>query len=292
MRILISGASGLIGSALSQALTDSGASVFRLVRNREEMGRPSFGNMSQLEDSTAVIHLAGANVAAHRWTADYKRIIAESRIQTTGWLARQLAGLKNPPKAFLCASAVGIYGNRGNEVLTEDSPPGQGFLAETCVAWEAAAQPARAAGIRTVHLRFGVMLAPGGGALGKILPIFRLGLGGRLGTGKQWTSWVSLKDAVSAILFILDNQTLSGPMNIVAPAPITNAEFTQSLAKTLHRPAIFPVPAFALRIALGEIAEEGLLASARVIPQKLEQAGFRFEHPHLDAALSATLKRE
>jgi uncharacterized protein (TIGR01777 family) len=292
IRILISGASGLIGSALSQTLTASKTSVSRLVRNRasikpEEIALPPYGSSSQLEDFTSVIHLAGANIAGHRWTSAYKQKIFESRVQTTEHLARLLAGLKNPPKTFLCASAVGIYGNRGDEVLTEDSPPGQGFLAKTCIAWEAAAQPARDAGIRTVHLRFGVVLAPKDGALAKLLPIFRLGLGGRLGTGKQWMGWVSLQDAIRAVLFILENDTLSGPVNVVAPAPVTNAAFTQSLAKALHRPAIVPVPAFALRIALGQMADEGLLASTRVIPSRLQQAGFRFTHPQVDSALSA-----
>src|SRR5579884_583551 len=296
MRVLISGASGLIGSSLARELAYRGAGVFRLVRRRPEDARevalPPQGHPAQFEDFTAVIHLAGANIAAHRWTEAYKREIAESRIQPTAKLAHVLAGLKRPPQVFLCASAIGIYGDRGEEVLTEDSPAGTGFLAETCRAWEAAAQPARDAGIRTAHMRFGVVLAPKGGALDKILPVFQLGAGGRLGSGKQWMSWISLQDAISAIAFLMEKETISGPVNVVAPAPVTNAEFTQLLARMLHRPAIFPVPAFALRVALGQMAEEGLLASARVIPQKLQQAGFRFEHPQLADALSATLKRE
>jgi uncharacterized protein (TIGR01777 family) len=296
MRVLISGASGLIGSSLAKELTNKGAAVFRLVRGQPEGAReavlPPQGNPAQFEDFTAVIHLAGASIAAHRWTAAYKREIAESRIQPTAKLAQILAGLKRPPRVFLCASAIGIYGDRGEEVLTEDSPPGTGFLAETCRAWEAAAEPAREAGIRTVHVRFGVVLARKGGALGKMLPVFQHGSGGRLGSGKQWMSWISLQDAISAIAFLIEQETISGPVNVVAPAPVTNAEFTQSLARMLHRPAIFPVPAFALRVALGPMADEGLLASTRVVPQKLQQAGFSFAHPQLDTALSATLKRE
>jgi uncharacterized protein (TIGR01777 family) len=189
---------------------------------------------------------------------------------------------------MLVASAIGIYGNRGDELLDESSAPGSGFMAELCEQWEAAAQPARDAGIRVVHLRFGVVLGPGG-ALTRVTPIFRLGLGGPLGSGRQWMSWISLSDAVAAILFALDTPTLTGPVNLTAPNPVTNAEFTRALARRLHRPAIFPVPAFALRIALGQMADEALLASARVLPARLTQAGFQFQHPTVEDALAAAL---
>jgi uncharacterized protein (TIGR01777 family) len=296
MKVLISGASGLIGSSLARSLTAGGATVHKLVRRQPasdlEVALPPLGQGQRFEEFTAVVHLSGANVGAHRWTPAYQREIAESRIQPTRELAHLLASLKHPPQAFLCASAIGIYGNRGDELLTEDAAPGTGFLAETCTAWEAAAQPARGTGIRTAHLRFGVVLASDGGALAKMLPIFRLGLGGKLGSGRQWMSWVTLEDVVRAVLFVLENEALSGPINVVTPEPVTNAEFTRSLARTLHRPALLPAPAFALRLALGRMADEALLASARVLPQKLQQTGFRFEHPQLEDALSATLKKE
>jgi len=227
-------------------------------------------------------------VAAHRWTAAYKKEIVESRVRTTQALARLLSQLKHPPRAFLCASATGIYGNRGEELLTESSPAGTGFLAETCVAWEAATLPAT--GIRVAPVRFGVVLSPDGGALAKMLPLFRIGAGGRLGSGKQWMSWISLPDLISAIFHLLRAE-INGPINFVAPTPVTNAEFTHTLAAALHRPAIVPAPAFALRLALGEMADEALLASQRVLPEKLIQSGFRFEHPDLAAAFAVLLKK-
>lgn len=297
-RILISGASGLIGTALARAFTASRISVVRLVRkNRPEseqeicwapLSSPTMVDPSRLEGFDAVIHLSGANVA-HRWTVAYKQEIVASRIQSTRTLAELLTGLKNPPPVLLCASAVGIYGNRGEEVLTEASTPGSGFLAETCIAWEAAAQAAKDAGIRVAYLRFGVVLSPVGGALAKMLPLFRLGAAGRLGSGKQWMSWISLPDAVSAVSHIIATPQLSGPVNLVAPNPVTNAEFTQILARAVHRPAIFPAPAFVLRTFLGEMADEALLASARVIPEKLSQSGFHFQHGELAATLGALL---
>jgi uncharacterized protein (TIGR01777 family) len=299
-RILISGASGLIGTALVRDLATHQISVVRLVRSQpdreDQIGwspepSPAIADPTKLEGFDAVIHLSGANVAAHRWTSSYKREIVESRVNTTGALTRLLAGLKNPPRTFLCASAIGIYGNRDDEVLTEVSAPGTGFLAETCVAWEAASQPAKAAEIRVVNLRFGVVLSAEGGALAKMLPLFRLGLGGRLGSGRQWMSWISLPDLVSAVSHILQTPQLAGPINMVAPTPVTNAEFTRMLADALHRPAIFPAPAFALRVALGEMADEGLLASARVIPEQLTRSGFRFQHGQLSDALASLLRK-
>ena len=300
-RVLISGASGLIGSALVRAFAANRISVVRLMRKPRADGlndicwspssSPAIADPASLEGFDTVIHLSGANVAGHRWTAAYKKEIVESRVQTTQALSQLLAGLKHPPQTFLCASAVGIYGNRGDEILTEASSPGPGFLAETCALWEAAAQPAKAAGIRVVHLRFGVVLSSEGGALGKMLPLFRLGLGGRLGSSRQWMSWMSLPDMVSAVSFIIAAPQLTGPVNMVAPNPVTNAEFTRTLARAFHRPAVFPAPAFALRAALGEFADEGLLASARMIPAQLTQAGFDFKHPQLSAALESLLAK-
>jgi uncharacterized protein (TIGR01777 family) len=300
-RILISGASGLIGTALVRAFTANRISVVRLVRkpgpdsqqeiNWSPLSPQAIADPSQLEGFDAVIHLSGANIAAHRWTPEYKKEIVDSRVQTTKALATLLAQLKRPPQVFLCSSATGIYGNRGDEILTESSAPGTGFLAESCVAWEASAQPAKDAGIRVAHLRFGVVLSREGGALAKMLPIFRLGLAGPLGSGKQWVDWISLPDAINAITHIISTPQLAGPINFVAPNPVTNAEFTKAMAQAVHRPAILPAPAFALRIAIGEMADETLLASNRAIPQQLSQSGFRFQHAQLADALESQLAK-
>ena len=300
-KILISGASGLIGTSLIRASGANQISVTRLVRkSRPEspqqiywspQSSPAMADASPLEGFDAVIHLSGANIGGHRWTAAYKREIVESRVQSTHALAKLLAGLKNPPRAFLCASATGIYGDRGDEILTESSAPGSGFLAETCAQWEAAAQPAKDAGIRVVHLRFGAGLSPEGGALAKLLPLFRLGLGGKLGSGKQWMSWMSLPDVVSAVFHVMQDAQLSGPVNMVSPILVTNAEFTRTLANVLHRPAIFPVPAFALRAVVGEMADEAVLASTRVIPARLAETGFHFQHAQLALALESLLAK-
>jgi uncharacterized protein (TIGR01777 family) len=297
-KILISGASGMLGSALRDALTSRGLPILQLVRRPSTQpsalqwnpsANPAIPDPDALENISAAIHLSGSNVAAHRWTPAYKREIADSRIQSTRALANALANLRNPPQTLLVASASGIYGNRDDQLLDESSAPGTGFLAQVCQEWEAAAQPAVQAGIRVVHLRFGVVLGPGHGALGKMLPIFRLGLGGPLGSGRQWMSWISLQDAVSAILFLIDTPSISGPVNLTAPSPITNAQFTRALAHAVHRPAIFRAPAFALRMALGEMADEGLLASARVYPSRLTSAGFKFSQPTIAQALDSAL---
>ena len=298
-RILISGASGLIGTSLIRASSANQISVTRLVRKSRPEGpqeiswspqsSPAVADPSQLEGFDAVIHLSGASIGAHRWTEAYKREIVESRVQSTRALAQLLAGLKNPPRAFLCASATGFYGNRGDEILTESSAPGTGFLADTCVQWEAAAQPAKDAGIRVVHLRFGAALSPKGAALAKLLPIFRLGLGGKLGSGKQWMSWMSLPDVVGAVFHIMQSEQLSGPVNMVSPMLVTNAEFTRTLARVLHRPAILPVPAFVLRTVVGDMAYEALLASTRALPARLAETGFHFQHAQLALALESLL---
>ena len=296
-RVLLSGASGLLGTALRTSLLGSGAEIRQLVRRppagpRELEWNPAsqrpLASSSRLEGLTAAIHLSGANVAAQRWTPIYRREMWSSRVKTTSALAGMLAHLPQPPPVLLVASATGIYGDRGDEVLDESSQPGAGFLAELCREWEDAAESASRAGIRVVHLRFGVVLARGG-ALAKMLPVFRLGLGGKLGSGRQWMSWIALDDAVSAVRFLLTSE-LGGPFNLCAPNPVTNAEFTHTLASALHRSALFTVPAFALRAALGAMADEALLASARVRPIRLYQAGFRFTYPQLGQALAAILR--
>jgi len=297
-RLLLSGASGMLGAALRQALSALGSQVLQLVRRTpagsdqlhwNPAAEPVLPNPEALEDLAAAIHLSGANVAGHRWTDSYKREMTVSRVQSTRALATMLAGLRHPPKTLLVASAIGIYGNRGDDILDETSLPGRGFFGELCKEWEAAAQPARHAGIRVVHLRFGVVLGPGQGALGRMLPLFRMGLGGPLGSGQQYMSWIAQEDVVGAILFLLETPALSGPVNLTAPRPVTNAEFTRVLAHQLHRPAVLPVPAFALKLALGQMADEALLASARVYPAKLTIAGFRFRYPSLEQALTAAL---
>ncbi len=296
--IILSGASGMLGAALHRALTAKGISTLQLLRRvpsaegqlqwNPAADRP-LENLARLEGSAAAIHLSGASVAAHRWTNAYRRELTASRVDSTNRLARLLASLHQPPKALLVASAIGIYGDRGDEVLEETSPPGSGFLADLCRQWEAAAAPAAQAGIRVIHLRFGVVLGPGHGALQQMLPPFRLGLGARLGSGRQWMSWVALADVVAAILFALESPGMSGPLNVTAPNPVTNAEFTRALGRQLRRPAFLAVPAFAVRMMFGQMADEALLASARVHPVKLQAAGFRFALPEIDVALKAAL---
>jgi len=296
--ILLSGASGMLGTALRRALAVRRRAVLQLVRGPvSARGQLQWGaglaEPALLEGLSAAIHLSGANVAAHRWTAGWKREMTESRVQSTFALSKALAGLRRPPRALLVASAIGIYGNRGDEVLDESSAPGSGFLADLCVQWEAAAQPAVDAGIRVVHLRFGVVLGTrvgaSTGALARMIPIFRLGLGGPIGLGRRWMSWIALADVVDAIFFILQSPALAGPVNLTSPYPVSNAEFTRALAQAVHRPAILPVPPFALRVALGEMASETILASARVFPAKLTEADFPFTHPSIEQAIAASL---
>ena len=288
----------MLGTALRQALEARDDVVLQLVRRDPEaagqiewdpIALAPVADTRSLEGMAAAIHLSGANVAAHRWTPHYKREMWLSRVESTRVLATMLASLRQPPKTLLVASATGVYGNRGEEVLDESSQPGAGFLADLCREWEAAARPAAEAGIRVVNLRFGVVLGPGPGALTKMLPLFRLGLGGRLGSGRQWMSCIGLADAVAAILFAVNAVELAGPVNLTAPHPVTNAEFARSLGLAVHRPAVVSAPAFALRLALGAMADEALLASARVFPAKLAKLGFRFTYPTVDSALAAAL---
>ena len=296
-RIIIGGASGMLGTALCSSIAPD-FETLQLVRRQPESHKeivwypestPAFENPQPLEGLSAAIHLAGANLAGKRWTPAYKRELVESRVTTTRALALALASLTRPPKVLIVASATGIYGNRGDEVLDESSAPGTGFLADLCRAWEEAAAPAKQAGIRVVHLRSGVVIGPKGGALAQMLPVFRLGLGGPLGNGRQWMSWIGLDDWVAAIRFLLSQESLSGPINLVAPNPVTSARFAKALGHAVHRPAVLRAPAFALRIALGEMADEALLASARVVPKRLLDAGFTFRDPGIHEALRAAL---
>ena len=298
MNVLISGATGLIGSALIPELEGGGHRVIRLSRSRssaEDMIRwdPSSGVLdpSRLGGIDAVVHLAGESIAEGRWTPEKKRRIMESRREGTRLLAGTLAGLSEPPEVMVSASAVGYYGDRGNELLREESEPGSDFLAEVCKAWEAAADPAREAGIRVVHPRMGIVLTTKGGALGRTLPIFKLGGGGRIGSGRQWWSWVTLDDVVGAIVHALAERNVEGPVNVGSPNPLTNAEYTKVLGKVLNRPVIFPLPAPAARLALGELADALLLASQRMEPAKLKETGYEFRHPELEGALRHLLGR-
>lgn len=298
--VLLSGASGLIGTTLKRALRADGTSIVELVRHApsgsgQVQWNPAapqpIADTGRLEGIAVAIHLSGANLSSHRWTPEYRRQIVESRIQTTRSLVDTLKQLSHPPHALLCASAVGIYGNRGDEILNESSPTGSGFLAETCLAWEAEANRAAEANIRVVHLRFGVVLAREGGALRQMLPIFKMGLGGRLGTGRQWMSWIAIDDLTRAVLHILQTESLRGAFNLTSPVPVRNSDFTHALGRALHRPAIFTVPRFALNAAFGQMAEEALLASTRAIPQRLAESGFQFRLPLIDNALNAILLR-
>ena len=303
--VMLSGASGMLGSAIGNALLQRGTNLIRLVRreahgpdevrwnpgSRRDGTHGSAIEIARLEGIDAAVHLSGANVAARRWTAKYKREMTESRVTTTRVLAEMLAGLKNPPQVLVTASAVGFYGNRGDAILDEDSAAGNGYFPELCAAWEEGARPAVEAGIRVVHLRFGMVVGPDGGAMARLVPMFRLGLGGKLGSGRQWMSWVSEADAVSAVLFALEHSTLAGAVNAVSPQPVTNAEFTRELGRAVHRPAVMAAPAFALRLAFGEMADEALLASTRAVPKRLLENGFTFQQPRLTEAFDAALGR-
>lgn len=295
MRVAVTGASGLIGSALTESLQRDGHEVVRLVR------RPARGagevewnpaeeriDTPRLEGVDAVVHLAGESVG-ERWSDEKKRRIRRSRVQGTRLLAEALASLERRPAVLVSASAIGYYGDRGEQRLDEESTPGADFLSGVAVEWEGAAEAAAQAGIRVVHPRLGVVLSTRGGALDRMLTPFRLGMGGTLGSGEQWMSWIALPDAVAALRFLIDGSLLSGPVNLVAPDPVTNAEFTRALGDALGRPAVVRVPELALRLAFGEMADAALLASQRVAPARLEEAGFRWRFPELEDALRALL---
>jgi uncharacterized protein (TIGR01777 family) len=295
VNVLISGATGLLGGALIPELEVGGHRVTRLTRSprsADDLGwDPEAGTIDDLEGTDAVVHLAGESIAEGRWTPEKKRRILESRRKGTRLLSEAIAALATPPSVMVSASAVGYYGDRGNELLTEESGPGSGFLAEVCRDWEAAAEPAREAGIRVVHPRIGIVLSTKGGALGATLPIFKLGAGGKVGSGRQYWSWVSLDDVVGAFVHALTNEKVGGPVNVGSPNPLTNAEYTKVLGRVLNRPTIFPVPAPAARIALGGMADELLLASQRMQPARLQETGYAFRRPDLEGALRHLLER-
>lgn len=297
MKILIGGSHGLVGTALIKSLVADGHEISRLVRHYTTSDseiewspdRYSIA-LARIEGFDAVINLAGESIAAGRWTEEKKRRIRESRVKGTKLLGDALANLTNCPKTFICASAIGYYGNRGDEVLTETSAPGDGFLPEVCVEWEQATALATEKGIRVVNARFGIILDKKGGALAKMLPPFRMGVGGKIGSGKQWMSWIALDDVVGALQFALVNETLNGPINYVAPNPVTNAEFTKTLGSALSRPTIFPIPAFGVRLLFGGMGDALLLGSQRVEPERLKSAGYEFKYSQLAAALPAILE--
>ncbi len=298
LRVLVSGASGLVGSALVPFLRTQGHTVLRLVRHTPSSSDEVFWNPDSGEvaldgagEIDAVVHLAGAGIAGARWSEARKRLIRESRVRGTRALAEALAARVRPPRVVVGGSAIGFYGDAGDAWLDEASPSGAGFLAEVTQAWEAAWAPLDAAGSRRVYLRTGVVLSPAGGALAKLLTPFKLGLGGRVGAGRQWWSWISIDDLVGAIGHALVTTRVRGPLNAVALAPATSAEFARTLGAVLRRPAVLPAPAFALRLALGELADEALLASQRVRPGVLAESGYRFRHDNLDTALRHLLGR-
>ena len=296
MDVLVSGASGLIGTALRPALVAAGHRPVVLVRRPaqgadEIMWDPATGRLdrSAIEGMGAAVHLAGVGIADKRWTDEQKRVLRDSRVQSTGLLARAIAELHEPPAVLVSASAIGWYGDRGDEILTEKSAPGEGFLADLCKTWEAATAPAEQAGTRVAHIRTGIVLSPEGGALKKELPLFRFGLGGRFGSGRQWQSWIALEDEVAAILHVL-TAPVSGPVNLTAPNPVRNAELTKTLGQVLHRPAVIPVPKIGPSLLLGgELTDNLLYFSQRVLPTKLEDSGFTFTHPSLERALRSML---
>jgi uncharacterized protein len=297
MKVLISGGSGLVGSALTNALRADGHVVSHFIRPGgtaapgDVLWNPSRATVDvpALEGHDAIVHLCGASIADGRWTDKRKATLRSSRVDSTRVLVDSLTHLKKPPRVFVCASAIGYYGDRGDELLTESSGYGNDFLSILCRAWEAEASRASANGIRTVIARFGVILATQGGALPPMLTPFKLGVGGRLGSGKQWMSWVALEDVVKVLCTAIDNENVSGPVNVVAPQPVQNSEFTRVLAGVLHRPAVFPAPAFVLRLALGQMADALLLSSQRVQPEKLAKIGYKFRYETLQPALQAIL---
>jgi len=301
MRIAVGGSTGMVGSELVSFLTTGGHDVVRLTRGNaaatDDVSSvawdPAAGTIDAdaLEGCHAVVHLGGHNIAHGRWTDRMKRLIRDSRVDSTTLLARTLAELKNPPEVFVCASAIGYYGDRGGELMTEDSPPGPSFLSRTCVEWEEATQAARDAGIRVVNLRIGVVLSPKGGALKKMLTPFKLGGGGVVGNGRQWMSWIALDELPRIVQHCIETETLSGPVNAGAPGVVDNRTFTKSLGGVLRRPTIFPLPAFVVRTIFGEMGDELLLGSTKVEPTRLETSGYEFAYPTLEPALRHLLGR-
>ena len=309
MKILVSGSTGMVGTAVMDSLLGAGHTVCRLLRPESKVQGQAAGlpgahgaavrwdpagntfDSAAAQGAEAVIHLAGASIGEGRWTETRKRLLRTSRVDATRHLVRALALLVRPPQVFVSASAMGYYGDRGEEELTEDSVPGTDFLALLSREWEAEVSRAEEFGARTGVLRFGLILARDGGALARMLLPFRLGLGGRLGSGQQWMSWLTLEEAVGIIRYAVENAKVSGPVNAVAPNPVRNREFTDILGRVLHRPTIFPAPAFALRVALGEMADALLLGSQRLVPRKLQGLGYRFLQPELEPALDHLLRR-
>ncbi len=296
MRVLVSGSHGLVGTALTKSLAAQGHEISRLVRHApgsesEVEWSPERYSIaiSLLEGFDAVVHLAGESIAEGRWDEEKKRRIRESRSKGTKLLSDALANLARPPKTLICASAVGYYGDRGDELLTEESAPGNDFLAQVCIEWEQATSLAAEKGIRVVNTRFGIILSKDGGALAKMLTPFRMGIGGRVGSGKQWMSWIALDDVISGIEYVMANDALRGPVNFVAPNPARNEEFTRTLGKVLSRPTLFPIPEFGVRLAFGEMGDALLLSSQRVEPQQLKAAGFQFQFTELERALRHVL---
>ena len=293
MKVAITGASGLIGSALVPHLRARGDEVLQLVRRParaadEVSWDPAAGtvDLERLAGIDAVVHLAGAGVGDHRWTDAYKRTILDSRVDGTHTIVNAMTALDPRPRILVAGSAIGWYGDTGDRAVDETAPAGAGFLADVVRAWEAAADPARAAGIRVTHARTGLVVAKEGGAWGRLFPIFRLGLGGKLGSGRQYWSWISLRDEVAALTYLLDNDSMTGPVNLTGPAPATNAEVTAAMGKVLGRPTLFAVPSFALKTVLGEFSSE-VLGSARVIPSVLDASGFTWQDPTVESAIRA-----
>jgi uncharacterized protein len=292
MKVAVTGTSGLIGSSLVSFLSKKDITVCKILRestiDNEISWKPESGDWGSVF-ADGIVHLAGENIATGKWTNEKKEKIKSSRIEGTKRLCDHVIKLPTPPSVFVCASAIGFYGDRGAEVLNEDSPRGSGFLSDVCIGWEEAAKAISNAGIRVVNLRFGMVLSNAGGALAKMLTPFKMGMGGRIGSGKQYMSWAAIDDITGAICHALFTDSLRGPVNVASPNPVTNREFTKTLGRALNRPTIMPMPAFAARLAFGEMANELLLASTRVEPKKLLDTGYRFQYPELEDALKHIL---